>query len=398
VIEVVGIGAAGWESLDASERRLIEDADLVLGGSRLLDLLPDLGPQARIRLPADVRGELPGLLADHQRRRVVVLASGDPLVYGIGTTLIEEFGANSVRVHPAISSVSLAAARMGWTAGSYEVVRVRGHDLDEVRRFLSPGRRVLILSRDGTTANLLRQVLSEAGFGASMITVMAELGTAAERRWDDVWPAELPNLNVVCLTCRPDRLSSAWSAAPGLADELFDHDGQLTKRHVRATAVAHLMPVLGQLLWDVGAGAGSIGIEWLRTRPGCRAIAIERDPARAKRISVNASRLGVPELQIVEGEAPAVLHGLPAPDAVFLGGGTTAETVDLCWAVLQSGGRLVGHAVTQQTESILVEYWRRLGGDLTRISVESMQPMGSYHGWQPARPVVQWAAQKPLAE
>jgi precorrin-6B C5,15-methyltransferase / cobalt-precorrin-6B C5,C15-methyltransferase len=396
VIEVVGIGAAGWESLGPFERRLVQDADLVLGGSRHLDLLPAITGQQRIRLPVDLRRGLAALTADHERRRIVVLGSGDPLVYGIGSTLIEIFGVDSVRIHPAVSSVALAAARMGWAADSYDVVRVRGRALDEVRRYLAPGRRLLILSRDGSTPDLVRQFITETGFGRSKITVLAQLGSSAECRWDQIWPPDPPDLNVVCVTCEPSRPSAAWSAAPGLADEVFDHDGQLTKRDVRASAIAHLMPVPGQLLWDVGAGAGSIGIEWMRTHPSCHAIAIERDLARAKRIRLNAARLGVPDLQVVEGEAPSACRGLPPPDAVFLGGGAGRETVERCWAAMRPGGRLVGHAVTQQTEAILVEFWRQLGGDLTRISIESMQPIGSYHGWQPARPVVQWAAQKPL--
>jgi precorrin-6B C5,15-methyltransferase / cobalt-precorrin-6B C5,C15-methyltransferase len=396
VIEVVGIGAAGWESLGANERRLVQDADLVLGGSRHLDLLPGATGQQRIRLPADLRGSLAALIADHQHRRIVVLGSGDPLVYGIGSTLIEIFGVDSVRIHPAVSSVALAATRMGWAAGSYDVVRVRGRELDEVRRHLSPGRQLVILSRDGSTPDLVRQLLTEAGFGHSNITVLAQLGSAAEGRWDQTWPPDPPDLNVVCVACQPDRPSAAWSAAPGLADDIFDHDGQLTKRDVRASAIARLMPVPGQLLWDVGAGAGSIGIEWMRIHPSCRAIAIERDLERAKRIRLNAARLGVPELQVVEGTAPNACRGLPQPDAVFIGGGAVPETIAQCWEALRSGGRLVGHAVTQQTEAILVAFWRRLGGELTRISIESMQPIGSYDGWQPSRPVVQWAAQKPL--
>ncbi len=397
MIEVVGVGAAGWESLGLPAQRLVCDAEVVVGGSRHLALLPEVAGQSRERLLADLRGSLPSLLEGHERRSIVVLGSGDPLIYGIGSTLIEMFGVDSVRIHPAISSVALAAARMGWAAGSYEIVRIRSRELDEVRRYLGPGRRLLILSRDGSTPELVRQYLAEAGFEPSKITVLADLGSSAELRWDGTWPTEVPDLNIVCVTCRPDRLSGAWSAAAGLPDDLFDHDGQLTKRDVRASALAHLLPVPGQLLWDVGAGAGSISIEWMRTHLSCLAIAIERDLARAKRIRLNAARLGVPNLEVVEGEAPAALQELPAPHAVFIGGGASEAVVEHCWAALNEGGRLVCHAVTQQTESVLMTYWHRLGGQLTRISIESMRPIGSHDGWQPARPVVQWSAQKPLA-
>ena len=398
VIEVVGIGASGWDSIGQPERHLVEVAELVLGGQRLLDLLPPFAGQTRAFWPSDLREALPQLVAGHENQCVVVVASGDPLCYGVGSTLIEMFGVESVRIHPAVSSVSLAAARMGWAVGSYDAVRIRTREADELRRYLAPGRRLVILSRDRSTPGIVDNLLGESGFGHSAVTVLAHLGSPNEARWDGSWPADLPGLHILCVTCRPERQSSAWSTAPGLSDDAFDHDGQLTKRDVRGSALAHLMPVPGQLLWDVGAGAGSIGIEWARTDPSCRTVAIERDLARAKRIELNAARLGVPDLQVVKGEAPDVLPGLPTPDAVFLGGGASAEVIELCWAALAPGGRLVAHAVTLQTETVLVGAWRRLGGQLTRISIESIRPIGSYDGWQPARPVVQWAGQRPLSE
>ena len=397
VIEVIGIGAGGWVSLAKPERHLVQEAQLVLGGQRLLDLLPQFPGQARVTWPSNLRAALPQLVRGHDDKRVVVVASGDPLLYGVGSTLIELFGVESVRIHPTLSSVSLAAARMGWPVGSYDVVRIRTPEADEIRRYLAPGCRLVILSRDGSTPGIVGRLLREAGFGHSTLTVLAEVGSPGEARWDDSWPTDLPPLHVLCVTCRPDRLSSAWSIAPGLTDDTFDHDGQLTKQDVRASALAHLRPVPGQLLWDVGAGAGSIGIEWARTHPSCRTMAVERDLARAKRIRLNAARLGVGDLEVVEGEAPGVLCGLPAPDAVFVGGGASTEVIDFSWTALAPGGRLVAHAVTLQTETVLVDAWRRLGGQLTRMSVETMQPIGSYDGWRPSRPVVQWAVQKALA-
>ena len=397
VIEVVGIGASGWESLGEPERHLLQEAQLVVGAQRLLDLLPPFAGQTRTSWPSNLREAIPPLVAEHEDQRVVVVASGDPLCYGVGSTLIEMFGVEAVRIHPVVSSVSLAAARMGWAVDSYEVVRIRTREADEVRRYLAPERRLVILSRDRSTPAVVNRLLGESGFGRSAVTVLARLGSPQEARWDGSWPMDLPVLHVLCVTCRPDRLSSTWSTAPGLSDDAFDHDGQLTKRDVRASALAQLMPVPGQLLWDVGAGAGSIGIEWARSHPSCRTMAIERDLARAKRIRLNAARLGVGDLEVVEGEAPGVLSGLPTPDAVFVGGGGSAELIELCRAALAPGGRLVAHAVTLQTEMVLVDAWRSLGGQLTRMSIESMRPLGSYDGWQPARPVVQWAMQKPLA-
>jgi precorrin-6Y C5,15-methyltransferase (decarboxylating) len=396
VIEVVGIGAGGWESLGPAERTLLLQAEVVLGGRRHLDLLPAHAGQVRHPWPADLRSALPGLVAGHDRRRTVVLASGDPLVFGVGSTLIELFGADQVRVHPAVSSVALAAARMGWAYGTYEVLRITGDEVDSVRRHLASEQRLMILSRDGSTPVLIREALAEAGFGRSKITVLADLGTPTEARWEDPGPIGLPSLNVACVTCVADRPSSAATLAPGLADDVFDHDGQLTKRDVRASALAHLMPAPGQLLWDVGAGAGSIAIEWCRMHANCRAIAVERDGARAKRAQLNAVGLGVPELRIVVAEAPAALADLPLPDAIFVGGGASEQVIECCWQALRPGGRLVVHAVTQQTEAIMFEAWRRLGGNLTRIAIETMEPIGGYDGWKPARAVVQWSAQKPV--
>jgi precorrin-6Y C5,15-methyltransferase (decarboxylating) len=391
VIEVVGMAAAGWESLDELSRDLVRRADLVVGGARLLSLLPQSTGQRRTAWPNNLRQELPALLAGHDQQLIVALASGDPLVAGVGSTLIELFGGAQVRIHPTVSSVALARARMGWSDDSVDVVRLRGDDVDQVRRWLFPGQRLIILSRDANSPAEVAALLARAGCGDSELTVLGDLGTARESRRSD--PQGAPTLNVVCVQVQGT--APAASLAPGLPDDAYEHDGQLTKRDVRASALAHLMPRPGELLWDVGAGAGSIAIEWLRASPRCRAIAIERDQNRAKRIAGNASQLGVPGLRVVHGVAPAALVDLPAPDAVFVGGGATAELLDLAWSALRPGGRLVVHAVTVETEMIITETWQRLGGELTRLAVEHLERIGVYHGWKPSRSVVQWGAVKP---
>lgn len=401
MIDVVGIGAGGWDSLGTRERDLVRAAARVFGSERQLALLPDSPGQHRVPWPRPLRPALEGLLGDHHELPVVVLASGDPLLAGIGSTLVEVFGAAAVRVHPGVSSVALARARMGWAAETVEVVRLVEPGVDAVRRYLSPGRRLVVLSRDTLTPAAVTAALTESGFGASDVTVLSDLGGDTEARVDaraDAWGERgVPELNIVCVSCVPSRLSETWSEGPGLPDEAYEHDGQLTKRDLRASALAHLMPVAGQLLWDVGAGAGSIGIEWLRSHRGCRAIAVEHEPARAKRIRLNAARLGVPCLEVVEGSAPAALSGLPRPDAVFVGGGASAEVIDMAWWALAAAGRLVVHAVTVETEALLLDARRTLGGRLTRISVEQLEPLGDYAGWKPSRAVVQWSVQKPLA-
>ena len=368
---------------------------MLVGSPRHFDLIPRFPAQRRLAWPSPLREELPLLLRDVSGRRVVALASGDPLLAGIGTTLIEMLGTSAVRIHPAVSSVALARARMGWSEESTQLVRLRGDDLDQVRRFLFPGRRLIILSRDATSPAAIAQLLTEEGYGDSMITILGDMDTEAESRIEVAareWASLAPALNVVCLSCVGH--GQAASLAPGLPDEAFDHDGQLTKRDLRVSALGRLMPRPGELLWDIGAGAGSIAIEWMRSDPSCRAIAVERNLDRVKRIRRNAEALGAPGLDVRHGEAPDALASLPRPHAVFAGGGGTAETLDRSWVALRPAGRMVVHAVTQETEMILVDCWKHYGGELTRLSVEHLEPVGRYHGWRPARAVVQWSSMK----
>src|SRR5512133_855940 len=370
---------------------------MLFGSPRHLDLIPQLPDQQRLQWPTPLRAGLPSLLNQLAGRRVVALASGDPLVAGIGSTLFDLVGPDIVRIHPAVSSVSLARARMGWPEETTQLVRLRGGDLAVVRRYLFPGQRLIILSRDATTPDEVAQLLIDLGYGESVITILGDLGSESESRIEVAardWSGKAPALNVICVACAG--VGRDASLAPGLPDEVFDHDGQLTKRDLRASALARLMPRPGELLCDVGAGAGSVAIEWLRTDPRCRAIAIERNLERAKRIRGNAEALGVPGLEVLHVEAPTALTSLLQPDAVFVGGGAVRETLEQSWSALRSGGRLVVHAVTQETEMIIVDCWRRYGGELTRHSVEYLEPIGRYHGWRPARPVVQWSVIKDM--
>ncbi|HEX5384484.1 MAG TPA: precorrin-6Y C5,15-methyltransferase (decarboxylating) subunit CbiT, partial [Propionibacteriaceae bacterium] len=378
-------------------RAIIRSADTLLGSPRHFDLIPQLPDQQRLPLPTPLRAGLPSLLNMVAGQRVVALASGDPLIAGIGSTLVEIVGAEAVRIHPALSSVSLARARMGWAEETTRLVRLRGGDLDVVRQYLFPGQRLIILSRDAASPDEVAQLLVDVGYGQSVITVLGDLGCESESRIDVVahhWASKAPALNVICVVCAGAGRDA--SLAPGLPDEIFDHDGQLTKRDLRASALARLRPRPGELLWDVGAGAGSVAIEWLRADPSCRAIAIERNLERAKRIRGNAEALGVPGLEVLHLEAPTALTSLLQPDAVFVGGGAVRETLEQSWSALRPGGRLVVHAVTQETEMIIVDCWRRYGGELTRHSVEYLEPIGRYHGWRPARPVVQWSVIKDM--
>jgi precorrin-6Y C5,15-methyltransferase (decarboxylating) len=397
-LTVVGVPADGWPGLVEATRARLLAADVVLGGTRHLALLPPVEGQLRRPWPSPLRDKLPALLDEYADSHVVVLASGDPFVSGIGSTLAS-LGLAFETV-PAVSSVALARARMGWPAESVEVVSVVGRPLERVLAELAPGRRLVVLSSDETTPAALADLLSCAGHRAARMSVLGDLGAAGESRTDGVageWDPsiEVPRLNLVAVevpaqpTVAPGRLGS-WTA--GLPDDAFEHDGQLTKRDLRAAALARLAPMPGQLLWDVGAGAGSIGIEWMRAHPTCRTIAVEGSPERAARIGRNAARLGVPGLEVVTGRAPDVLVGLPRPDAIFVGGGATAPTLlEACRAAVTDGGRVVVHGVTLETEALLATAHREHGGELTRIHVETAAPIGTFTGWTPARAVTQWA-------
>jgi precorrin-6Y C5,15-methyltransferase (decarboxylating) len=330
---------------------------------------------------------------------VCVLASGDPMFHGIGATLARLVGPDRLDVVPHPSSVSLACARLGWPVDGVEVVNACGRPLARVRRVLAPGARILVLGEDATTPGALAALLVDTGYGASTLTVLAQLGGPGERRahgsaHDWTHPPDDP-LNVVAVACVADPGAPVRGEVPGLPDDAYDHDGQLTKREVRAVTLAHLAPRPGELLWDVGAGNGSIGIEWSRAHRTCRAVAVESHDARAARIAANADALGVPSLRVVHGRAPAALAGLPAPDVVFLGGGLTSPGVlDACWAALRPGGRLVANAVTLEAEAVLAAEYARRGGALTRVAVSRSAPVGGFTGWRPAMPVTIWSTTK----
>lgn len=394
-VTVVGLGADGWAGLPPASQAWIERAEVLLGGERHLALVPLVAGQVRQPWPRPL-STLAEVLPAHAGREVVALASGDPLVSGIGTTLIRLLGRDAVTVVPAVSSVALARARMGWSAEESTVVTLVGRDPAAIRSECAPGRRLLVLSSDHTTPQTLAEHLVALGYRRSRITVLGDLGSAQESRTEllagDDPPAGLPRLHVLAVEVDgPGDGTGSWAA--GLPDEHFEHDGQLTKRDVRASALSRLAPAPGRLLWDVGAGAGSIGIEWLRAHALTEAVAVEADRERVARIGRNAARLGVPRLRVVHGTAPDALAALPAPDGVFVGGGATAPgLLELCREALRPGGRLVVHGVTLETEQLVVSAFHEHGGELTRLSVETAAPLGGrFTGWAPARAVVQWS-------
>jgi precorrin-6Y C5,15-methyltransferase (decarboxylating) len=374
----------------------VRGAEVVLGAPRQLALVAGHTDGEALAWPSPMVPALPELFERLRGRRVCALASGDPMFHGLGTTLTRVLGPDAVEVLPHPSAVSLACARLGWAAETVEVVSAVARPIAAVRRALGPGARVLVLSEGARTPAALAALLATDGWGDSALTVFEQLGGPAERRIDGTardWPHPPGDpLNVVALRCAP---GAGTALTPGLPDDAYDHDGQLTKREIRAVTLALLGPRRGELLWDVGAGNGSVALEWLRAHPTCRAVAVEPDPARAARIAVNADALGVPGVRVVQDRAPAALAGLPTPDAVFVGGGVTTEGVlPRCWEALPAGGRLVANAVTVESEGVLAAARARFGGELTRLSVARAAPVGGFTGWRPAMPVTTWSVAK----
>ncbi len=397
-LTVVGIGEDGFKGLGRNARHALLRANRIIGAQRQLDLLPVCIRGERQLWPSPF--SLEPVLAQ-RGTPVCVLASGDPMFYGVGASLARQVAADELLILPAPSSVSLAAARLGWPLQEVMTLSVVARPVAAINAHLASGARVLVLSNDGSSPALIAALLAEAGFGPSRLSVFEHLGGADERRIDGVaadWQhAAVADLNLVAIDCLAAIDTPRLSRLAGLPDSAFKHDGQLTKRDVRAMTLARLAPMPGELLWDVGAGSGSIGIEWMRTHPSCRALAIEADEGRQGLIEHNRDALGVPGLQLIRGKAPDALRGLPAPDAIFIGGGVTREGVlDTCWHHLRPGGRLVANAVTLQSEITLMAWRAKHGGELTRIHVAQAQPLGEFDTWRQALPITLLEVLKPL--
>jgi len=398
-LSIIGIGEDGVEELSAVARRLIGSAELVVGGARHLELADELIKGRRLAWPspmADAFSEI----KRYRGRAVVVLASGDPFHFGVGKQLAAFVPAEELLCLPQPSAFNLAAARMRWSLQDVSLVTLHGRALQGVIRCLQPGARILALSWDGATPRKLAELLSDRRMGQSRITVLEAMGgkrertrhaTASQFDIEDVTP-----LNTVAIEVIAEPQAAIIPLATGLDDSFFEHDGQLTKREIRAVTLSSLAPRQGELLWDVGLGAGSIAIEWLLTHPSMRAIGIEARVDRADRAARNAAALGVPELEIVQGPAPHALVDLAGPDAVFIGGGIMDDGVfESVWDALKPGGRLVANAVSIESEARLIELFQRFGGDLARLQVARVDKVGTAFGWRPAMPVTQWRVTKP---
>ena len=397
-LTIVGIGEDGLRALGDEARRAIDTAEVLIGGKRHLEKVAEHHAE-KVSWGKDFDKGVEAI-RQHEGKRVVVLASGDPMYFGVGSTLGRRFDIEAMTVIPAPGAFSLAAARMGWSLPDVSCLTVHGRALETVNLYLHPDARLLILSWDGATPAKLAALLTQKGYGESKITVMEHMGGVDEQKikgaaqsWNVL---ETAALNTIAVTCVAGVDAVAWSRAPGLPEDAFEHDNMVTKREVRAATISALAPLPGETLWDVGAGSGTVAIEWLRLEPSVTAIAIERHEKRVGFIRANAANLGVPRLQVVEGLAPEALDAIEgAPDAVFIGGGVSdAAVMEACWGRLADGGRLVANAVTLEAQQSLLAFRDNYGGRMTRLSIAREDSVGPLNGMRPMMEVWQLYVEK----
>jgi precorrin-6Y C5,15-methyltransferase (decarboxylating) len=397
-LSIIGVGDDGPDGLSPVARSVLDSAEIVFGGRRHLAALGD-GTREQVEWRSPFADSIE-VLTRYRGRAVVVLATGDPMWFGAGSTLVRTIPASETRIIPAPGAFSLAAARLGWPLDGADCLTVHGRPMETILPFIVPGAKLLIYCHDGLTPKKLAALLLDRGYGDSLMAALSHLGgreeaivRASARDWS---ATALPDLTTVAVDCVAGPDATVLSAAPGLPDDAFEHDGQITKREVRAATLAALVPLRDQLLWDVGAGCGSIGLEWCRAAKSARASAFECDPGRLAMIRTNALALGVPGLDIVEGRAPDAFADRPSPDAIFIGGGLSADgMVDACWSALKPGGRLVANAVTIDGEQKLLAAQAALGGEMVRIAISRARPVGRFTGWRPMMPVTQLRVSKP---
>ena len=398
-LSIIGVGEDGVEGLSAAARQRIEAAGVVFGGSRHLDLVADLINGEVVAWPRPIKAAVSDI-AGRRGTPVAVLVSGDPFLHSMGSIIADAIPAGEFEAYPAPSAFSLAAARLGWAIQDCDTVSLCGNPVEILIPYLQPGRRLLVLSSDDTTPKSVASLLGVRGFGASVISVLERLGGSAERireqTADTFDVVGIDRLNMMAIAVAGSAKAQVIPQAPGLDDYLFENDGMLTKREIRAMTLSSLAPRAGDLLWDIGTGSGAVAIEWLLAHPANRAIAIEHHEDRAALAQKNAAALGVPHLQVVIGRAPAALADLENPQAIFIGGGLSQEGVfEAAWDRLQSGGRLVANSVTMESDAVLTKAVGETGGALTRASIERLDQIGRMHGYRPAMTVTQLRAIKP---
>lgn len=394
-LHVVGIGEDGMDGLMPATRAIVESAEVILGGDRHHHLSDEIKAE-RIAWPSPFDAMI-ATIRDLKGRRAVVLVTGDPLWFSVGARIGRTIPPAEIVFHPQLSAFQLAAARLGWSLADVETLTVHGRPVEQMIAFIQPDARLLILTTGAETPGQIARFLTERGFGQSRMTVLAEMGGPQEARFEgqaDDWTHVVPPFNTLAVDCIASPGAALLPRVPGLADDLFESDGTMTKQEVRAVTLARLMPMRGALLWDVGTGCGSVAIEWMRAARYARAVGIEPRADRRAMAAANALALGAPRLDLVAGSAPEALAGLAAPDAIFVGGGVSGAVFDACWVALRPLGRFVANAVTLESEALLIALHRAHGGDLTRIAVSRAGPVGRMTGWRPLMPVTQWSLVK----
>ncbi|TPW31291.1 precorrin-6y C5,15-methyltransferase (decarboxylating) subunit CbiE [Pararhizobium mangrovi] len=396
-LNIVGIGEDGMEGLSPAARALVESAEVIVGGDRHHRLSANVTAQ-RVAWPSPFDAMIE-TICSFRGRRIVVLVTGDPLWYSVGARIARAIPPAEIRFHPQLSAFQFAACRMGWSLADCETLTIHGRPAEQIVPFFEPDARLLVLTRDGRSPTSVARLLVERGYGKSKLTVLASLGGAQERRIEGTaegWDQSVPDFHTLAVECVAGAHATILPRT-GLPDAGFRHDGKMTKQGVRALVLAKLAPVRGGVLWDIGAGCGSVGIEWMRAAREARAIGIEPKPERRALAAENALALGTPALELVDGTAPEALGELRQPDAVFIGGGLDASVVDAAIDALKSHGRLVANAVTLESETILLAMAGQHGGELTRLNIAHAEAIGSLHGWRPAMPVTMWSWRKGVA-
>ena len=398
-LTLIGIGEDGRDGLSPAALRIIDRANFIMGGERHLELIGKTDPKTRV-WPKPFEQGIETILA-RRGQDTVVLASGDPFFYGVGATLARHIPPEEILTLPAPSAFSLMASRLGWAMQDCALISLHGRPFERIAPHCQPNAKILSLTWDETTIHRVADYLVDHGMGESVIAIGQALGGPREQIIKKTAQAiqmareNFDPINTLGIAIKASRGARILPLTSGLEDDLFEHDGQITKREIRAVTLSSLQPRQGQVLWDIGAGSGSVSIEWMLRHPANRAIAVEPRKDRAERILRNALSLGVPELQIVEGKAPEALLGLPSPDAIFIGGGGTDQTViDAAWAALPDGCRLVANAVTIETQADLMRRHVTMGGTLSKIEVSRADPVGPFHGWRASMPVIQWVIVK----
>ena len=390
-LHIVGIGEDGMDGLSAEARKLVENAQVIVGGDRHHNLASNVTAE-RIAWPSPFDAMIEEIKG-HKGKRVVVLVTGDPLWFSVGAKILKGIPREEIVFHPQLSAFQFGSCRMGWSLADVETLTVHGRAAEQVIPWFAPDVRMLLLTKDATSPGTVARLLTERGYGPSKLAVLAALGGPNEARFEgeaESWDQEVPDFHLLAVECiaGPD---AQVLPRTGLPDDVFTHDGKITKRTARALALAKLVPVRDGVLWDIGCGCGSVAIEWMRAGREALAIGIEPQEKRRTMAEENAIALGAPKLRLIDGTAPEALSGLSEPDAVFIGGGISRVTIEVCLDALKPHGRLVAHAVTLESEAVLLEAYAEHGGGLQRISVETAEPVGPFKGWKPSMPVTQWA-------